>query len=321
MKKILISAFLLLSSFSVLKAQIAEMPQQFMVKQHWISLTSSFDVESKDRRFGTIHRKFLSLTPIYQFYDFNDNLQATAKMRFFSFGATFDIFDGNDQPLGRVEEKLFTFFHTFELFRNDGYLAAKAALNFWGTKYTVRDPQTDEEIAHLWRNFFRLKDDWTVDIINPQLFAEKQIDPRLFMLVMAFQTDLDHWSSYRHYQYQNNSACNFDGKTVSTEYATLHQNLEQHHSKLENYRAMLCDIEPTQEEVNSLEELVEKRLNDHVSDLSQTDVNPRCNESKDVVRLRIMERGISVLMPLLDSDELTPGQKSALFLLMEDKLN
>ena len=93
LKKILTGALLLLSSFSALKAQtISEVPSQFFVKQHWISLTNTFDVESKDRKFGTIHRKLFSWTPQYLFYDLNEQIQAKAKMRFFSFGATFDIF-------------------------------------------------------------------------------------------------------------------------------------------------------------------------------------------------------------------------------------
>lgn len=304
LKKILISTLLILSSLSSQEFKtpiILDIPEHFFVKQHWFSLTNTFDVETKERRFGTIHRKLFSLTPQYLFYDINEQLQAKAKMRFFSLGATFDIFDANEQAIGQVDERILTFFTTFDLYRADGYRTAKAKLNFWGTKYTVRDPQTDEIIAYLWRKFFRLKDDWTVEIVNPVLFSEKKIDPRLFILVMAFQTDRDYWASLRHHETSHSSGINAirANHTHETQLAG-NKSLEHYRSTLDVYREQFNDIEPTETDIENLEKIVGKFLDEQVNEV-------------DVV--------LSQLIPLLDSEELSHGEKSALFFLMDQVVN
>lgn len=318
LKKSLTGALLLMSSFTACKAQTLDAPAQFFVKQHWFSLTNTFDVESVDRKFGTVHRKLLSWTPQYLFFDAHNQLQAKAKMRFFSLGATFDVWDAEEAPLGKVDEKILKFFATFDIYRANGYHAATAILNFWGTKYKVKDPDTEEVIAILWRKFFRLKDDWTVDIVNPALLAEKKIDPRMFILVMAFQTDRDYWSSLRNYQ--ANSPTMSLSQNISAELIMAHNNLEQHRNKLESYRDQLSSIEPSDADIKSLEEIVERRLEACEYDVPQ-DANVDSRESMEMARIQAKERGLAVLMPLFDSEELAPGQKSALYLLMEQELN
>lgn len=300
LKKFLTALVLFLSSFSLSQAEpILEVPTQFFVKQHWFSLTNTFDIQSKDQKFGTIHRKFFSLMPQYLFYDVNEQLQATAKMRFFSVGPTFDIFDANEQPIGQVNERLFAFFHTFDLYRADGYHVAKAKFNLLGTKYTVKDPVTDEVIAYLWRKFFRLKDNWTIDIVNQQHFIEKQIDPCMFMLVMAFQTDLDYWSKHNYsHSYYNNIP--FLNEPVSTS-----TNLHSYRVILNSYRAELGNIEPTEADFIALDKFVEKNWDESQLEMDQ--------ESPD--------KGIVMLLPLLNSDDLTLGQRSVLFHLLDEELN
>ncbi len=310
-KKCILSALFLLTSFSSLKAQSVEIPQQFFVKQHWFSLTNTFDVETQDRKFGTVHRKLFSWNPHYIFYDINEQIQAKAKMRFFSLGATFDIYDAYEQPIGKVEERFFAFFPTFDLYRADGHHVAKARLNFWQTRYTVKDPATDQIIAFLSRGFFRLKDNWTVDIVNPTLFLERQIDPRFFILVMAFQTDRDYWASYR---YSVNGGPHIALESSSKELINLENKLEPYRITLESHRAQLQGIEPSDAEIESLENIVEKRLNEY-----ELTFNP--SEQEAISRAEVVAKGISQLLPLLHSEELSLGQKSALFLLLEQELN
>lgn len=317
LKKYIFHSLIILAGIaSSLQAHV-EIPSQFFVKQHWISLTNTFDIETNDRKFGTIHRKLLSWTPQYQFFDVYDQLQATAKMRFFSFGATFDIFDLYERPLGRVDERILTFFSTFDLYRSDGYHAAKAKLNFWGTKYTVSDPHTGATIATLGRSFFRLKDDWTVNIVNPSLFFEKQIDPRMFILVMAFQTDRDYWKSQREREERARLYSFKQLSKVTPDTLIIHQKLEDQRSLLETYREDYQGVEPSDEEVENLEMLAEKILEE--AEPNETHLEEPI--SVELAQVQALERGISTLLPLFESEELTRGEKSALFMLMDQRLH
>ena len=281
-----------------------EMPLQFFVKQHWFSWTNTFDIESEDQKFGTVHRKLFSWTPEYHFYDAEEQVQAKAKMSFFSSGVNFDITDGFEKPLGKVTEKIQTFFSTFDLYRPDGYHAAKAELNFWGTKYTVMDPQTDEVIAYLWRNFFRFKDDWTVDIVKPELIAHHNIDPRLFVLVMAFQTDQDYWKKLKR---EMDRAL---GSPMSA--LAINKDLEQHRLVLESYREGLSDMTPSEAEIDSLEAII----NDHLASVR----NEAILADDSNAHLEALDRSLTVLLPLFESNELTLSQKSALFIMIENEL-
>ena len=142
------------------------------MKQHWLSFTTTFDIETDQLKLGTVHRKFLTLSPVrYDFYDYASNLQAIATMRWLSWGATFDVTDASGAPIGGVDQRLFTFFPHFEILSPVGHVLAIAKMNFWGTTYSISDPVTQEQIATLSRSFSRLKDNWTVTLTNPRLFS------------------------------------------------------------------------------------------------------------------------------------------------------
>lgn len=186
------------SSFAI---ESNDIPDQFNITEHWISLTTSYDIETKTRKLGTLYRKFFSFLLTYEFFDPFDNKLATARARFFSFTAHFDVYDNRDNLLGMAEEKFFTFFPTFDIYGRDGSTKlARASMNFWGTTFTIYDPLTEREMAQMHRPFFRLKNDWTISITNRQLLNQKNIDFRLLMTVLAFQGDKEYWDSM-----QNNS--------------------------------------------------------------------------------------------------------------------
>ncbi|KTD40005.1 hypothetical protein [Legionella parisiensis] len=173
-----------------------EIPDEMYIKEHWISLTTSYDIETKTRKLGTLYRKFLSLMLTYEFFDPFDNKLAYARSKFFSLTAHFDVYDNYENFLGSADEKLFAFFPTFDIYGQDGYTKlAKASMNFWGTTFTIYDPVTDKEMATLYRPFFRLKNDWTFNITNRALFNRKEIDSRVLMTVIAFQGDREYWES------------------------------------------------------------------------------------------------------------------------------
>ncbi|MCE0724778.1 hypothetical protein [Legionella resiliens] len=173
-----------------------EIPDEMYIKEHWISLTTSYDIETKTRKLGTLYRKFLSLLLTYEFFDPFDNKLAYAQSKFFSLTAHFDVYDNYENFIGSADEKLFAFFPTFDIYGQDGHTKlAKASMNFWGTTFTIYDPVTDKEMATLYRPFFRLKNDWTFNITNRALFNQKEIDSRVLMTVIAFQGDREYWES------------------------------------------------------------------------------------------------------------------------------
>lgn len=199
MKKNII-AFLAALCFSTLThaTTTIETPDEFYVTQHWLSYTSSFDIETKTHRIGTLYRRLISLMLTYDFYNNANEKLATARSRFFSLTAKFDVHDQDDVLLGTAEEQLFSFFPSFTIYGPDeSTKLAYATMNFWGTKYTVYDPATDQEMAVMSRPFFRIKNNWTIQITNSALFSSKQIDSRLLMTILAFQGDREYWEQQR----------------------------------------------------------------------------------------------------------------------------
>lgn len=247
MKKYLLALFLF--AFASLKG-FFELPEEFYVTQRWISLTTTFDVATNTQKLGTVDRTFFSLRYEYNFYDFNNAHQAKARMRWFTFGAIFDVTDADGKILGSVNERILTLFPTFEIVSPSGEILAIASMNLWGTEYSLKDPASNQEIANLSRPFFRLKDNWTVKVTNPSLLAEKKIDPRLFITVMAFQTDMDTWKNR---DWLACSFCSYGGKARAINHSEFdEENLESAIKKIEeplgvtiteeNYEAVLQAI-------------------------------------------------------------------------------
>lgn len=316
--------FILMTVFCALSANIfalspVQLPNQFTVTERWLSWTSTFDIESQQYKLGTVHRKFFSWTLEYDFYDIYDQLQATAKRRFLSFGATFDVNDDLGQPIGRVEERIFRFFPTFDIYSPMNELLATAKMNFWGTTYTLYDPVTNEEIATLSRPFFSFRDSWTTDINDLDLFYRKRIDPRLFILVMAFQTDRDNWQRQRQqeeWERENQFRWNYSANvkklnakiTPEQSVATLAVNFDELSKEIEPFRSQLDGIEPTEQDFDSVNTIIEEKLGNEQSSENSTE------------KARIAN-GLKRLIPFLKSNEMSPSEKSALFLMMDKHFN
>lgn len=193
------------------------------IKQHWISATTGYDVETKTQKLGTVYRRFLSLLLKYDFYDPFENKIATAKSKFFSLSAHFDIVDNNEQLLGSADESLFAFFPTFSIYAADNVTKlATAKMNFWGTTFYVYDPITDKEMAQLYRPFFRLKNDWTFEVTDEAVFNSKNIDKRVLLTIIAFQGDREYWESQRSNNYTYSS---FNASATSTKNINIQSTL------------------------------------------------------------------------------------------------
>ena len=192
--------------------ELGSLPDRMYLTQHWVSYTTSFDIETKTRKIGTLYRRVLSFPLAYDFYDYSNHWVTSAQARFFSIGAHFDVTDNKKMPLGSVEEKIFTFFPSFTIVSNDGEKLASAEMNFWGTTFTVYDMETGQVMALMHRPFFRIKNNWTIDIINKQLLRSKNINQGLFLTVLAFQADREYWEQQRnnenHKRKRNRSLAN-----------------------------------------------------------------------------------------------------------------
>ncbi|CAM4504775.1 MAG: hypothetical protein LEGION0403_FIIPPAGN_01914 [Legionella sp.] len=205
MKKILAAVLILFSSFSAFSEGVASrVPDEFYVKEHWLSMTTSYDIETQTQKLGTLYRRFFSFLLTYDFYDPFDNKIAYARSTFFSFNAHFDVYDDFENYLGAADERLFSFFPTFDIYDRDGYTRlAKASMNFWGTTFTIYDPVTSKEMAYMSRSFFRLKNDWTFHVTDREVFDHKGIDPRVLMTVIAFQGDREYWEQEQRREHDN----------------------------------------------------------------------------------------------------------------------
>ncbi|MCB1119442.1 MAG: hypothetical protein KDK65_05725, partial [Chlamydiia bacterium] len=111
--KIFLMAFMI--STALFGGSFDTIPNEFFVTERWFSFSTTFDIETKAQKLGTVHRRIFSLTTQYDFYDWEQNLITNSRMRFFSFGVVFDVTDASGETLGTVNEKIFNFFPTFEI--------------------------------------------------------------------------------------------------------------------------------------------------------------------------------------------------------------
>jgi uncharacterized protein YxjI len=304
-----------------------QVPEQFSVKQRWFSWTNSFDIEHAAGKMGILHRRFLSLTLEYDFYDVNEQLQANARMRIFSIGATFDVTDAMGNLIGTTDQKIFRFFPTFEILSVEKHTLAVAKMNFWGTKYTLSDPSTHENFVEMSRPFIRFRDSWNVKVTNPSLFAQKNIDPRLFIVVMAYQTDMDFWA------YQARQARNRGIMTIEPlmEESSNHAKWAGLRQDLELYDTLLEKEEPSEADFLHIENFVEAYLAESINLASKEE----WRQSQEPIYQKNLEEmfqdyalyqedkfydGIRFLIPLFEDDRLTAAHKKALFLMIDAQL-
>lgn len=274
-------------SFQASQPTWQNLPNTFFIEQRWASLTQGFDICSQDRIFGTVFRRFFSLTPQYDYYDTKENLVATGRMRIFSFGAIFDITDANDQPIGSVEERIFSFFPTFQIFTPDDRRVAVASMNFWGTTYTLYHPVTNQQIGSLWRPFFRFKDNWTLTIDDPHTYSTLGVDPRLFIILAAFQTDSDEWR--RRCREDNNNHFDF--------------------SLLDGYRNDFENCDFDESDLIAVENLTEQQVLAPIANDSSLD-------DKEKFTL-----GIQSLLTTFEDEQVPQRQKAALYHMMKSRLS
>ncbi len=166
-----------------------EFPNSFFITERVMALVTTFDIESETKKFGSITKRFFSLTNDFDYQGPKGESIAKATEEFFSFGTVAHVFDPQGRKMGWIEEVLFTWLSPakYRIFDQTNRLVAIARMNFWGTKFEVTDPSSQKQIAVIhrpWLRFFR--DSWTVEVLDP-----KAMDPRLMIFVATYQTDAE----------------------------------------------------------------------------------------------------------------------------------
>lgn len=191
MKKFLIFLF----AIGIVSAELTRLPDEFHVVERFLSLTSTFDVSTEVETFAIARKRFFSLTSTFDLEDMKEKPIATASSRFFAWGTVADVSDPFGNKIGWIEEEIFRLlpWAEYKVFNKDNLLVATARMNFWGTEFELYHPDNANEIyATISRPFFRcLRDYWTVNIKNFQIFEQGIIDPRLLVILAIYQTDKD----------------------------------------------------------------------------------------------------------------------------------
>lgn len=297
-------AFLILAA-SPIFAEVQEIPTEFSVTERWISLTTTFDIETKTDFIGTVHRRIFTWTPQYELQDVNGNRLANARMRFFSFLAVFDVEDGQGKPLGLVQEEFTWFYPSFYILAPDGRKLGEAVLNFWGTKYTVSDPYDGHVIAELTRPFFQLKNYWTVKILDPLAISENNIHPHLFMTLIAFQVDREYWRKQREYERQQQSSIViYSASKISQPEPKAEDPMAEYKQQLSAYNGLFDGIQPSDEDFAA------------IAALAESNQTAQGNEGGIVFNETVVK-----FFAMLADEQLPLSQRAALYQMLHERLN
>jgi len=176
-----------------------ECPTEFVLSEAW-NIIRTFDIKVKDKKVATVKRQ-ITIVPEYAFFDAEKNLTGRARMQFFHLDTVLELEDADNKLIGMIKGYagilLQIHFGNFDFFNKSGEHIAEAQLNLKGTKYTIVDPVTKEEIASCTRSFFRLRSKWTVKIKNRALFNEKNIDSRHIISLLLAQSLADDKNEHR----------------------------------------------------------------------------------------------------------------------------
>lgn len=302
MKKIGCKILLLWLPFSGLlhAFHMDDLPDQMHLTQNKANYTTSFDIETKTKKFGTLYRIALSLPLTYDFYDSKNNLlTSTVRANWFSFGTQFEIYDAHKVKIGSVEEKIFTFFPGFAIYSTDSVQVARGEMNFWGTTFYVYDTLSDRLVAYMTRPFFRLKNAWSIEIKNKKLLKERHINLDLFMTALAFQADREYWGKQR----QNNlSTEKKDNNIIVRVNEKIVANMEKY---------LLRDI-PLMDSTQ-LETLAARLENDY-----QNQVQDDFENVDDNCRVYAF---VNFCLDFIQSNDVLPVEKKGVLYLLHERMN
>lgn len=282
-----------------------------------------YGIMANNSSYGKIFRVDEYMKIDFTYYDNQDQLLAQAVME--EQNASYNLFtltDAQEQLLGYVKKKDGWFSTNLEIYSSTEELLARAKINFWGTKCTLKPAHSDIEIAFVSRPFFCWVPVWTIKRLNNEALAQTNMDLRIFTLFLSFlpQTKtLYRLQQIRNAQtaafmvYQQNEINNLNYQNRNGYRALLLPsssapfNVSELRQSLEDVRPRFAARPPTEEEMFSIEELVE----DHLA--RQKPTKSDCDLSKKI-------EGLHLLLPLLAEKKWSEEDKKTLFYLLDTHL-
>ena len=191
MKSLLIITLFLFSFSIFADCEVPSMPDQFVLNERSISLTTVLDLQDDGENFGKVSQKLLQLARSFHYTDLSGNKIAEAKQKIFSWGVQIDVFDCDGQKIGAIKENilksLFKVSTTYTIENATGdVVAVSNQVDILATSFTLKDP-SGNKVATLKRpaiNFFG--DNWNVKIYNHGV-----VDSRILVMIGSYKTSAD----------------------------------------------------------------------------------------------------------------------------------
>lgn len=274
-----------------------------ITEPNWLTIDTEFELKSSGQNIGKITRKMIQCDVEYKFFDADNQLEATALLdrRCCQFGM-FNVHNAADQFLGRVKTKCYIFRPWYEILSKNKEVVAVCQSNFLGTKFTIKDSQTQQVIAELKRPFpwNALARRWSCHIIDADLLAKKQISMPLIYLAAVYTSD------------SAKITCLTAGfRSLGRALGPIDSN-ENAFEPFKPYLAKYKKLSLNEVDFEKAAAAFEKKI-------SKASKAKKKNKKKDDDSTEI-EKVTTVAAQMLEENELTPKQKYALVKLLEEKL-
>lgn len=278
-------------------------PDEVFVHENWVGLMKSYTLETNSQKLGTLNKRLLNLRLGYDLYDPQDIKIASAVAKVNSTGIYLDIYDPYNMHLGAVDEQIFAFFPSFIVLAGDSTTKlARAEINFWGTKFYIYDPDTNEEMAIMSRAFFRIKNNWTINVTNRHLLDQKNIDSRVLMTIFALQSEIADWQR-----------SNYDDITVRT-YKDKPRSSQSNEYKVLSQKIKALSLKQGLDKVEKTSEANLEALADELEQAFMVE-NPAINNQHQTTQER-MDAFTSYCLSLASSKDISETKKKAILTLL-----
>jgi hypothetical protein len=293
-------------SLAIENPSILHCPQKFSIIEKMFSWCTRFDVETESEKVGRVRKRLISLGSSFIFEGIDGVLLATTKSQYFSWGTIADVYDGTDKSIGWIEEQIPTWFSPsrYHIFGADKRLAAIARMNFWGTKFTIKDPHDNyREVAIIsrpWLRFFRNK--WNVQILDPEATSNHRIDLRMLVMTAIYRSDTEHLNKRQTYfeTLQDNNSLFYD-QSMRLAVNELLEELDYYLNEYHFTGADEKDEYDSEEEIERDEKLADINMDDD-DEISLADA-PVSHEDFKVIRekarliqvIKILKKGSEIL--------------------------
>lgn len=188
-KNLSLTSFLILMTFCLTfhASRVFSLPNQFSVAER--ERSTKFDVYDGENSLGTLHRNPSSSILTYEFFNEYNQLTIKARRKLSSLRVNFKIVNSDDALIGFIKERRNCCLSGFEIVSPKKELLGLTENNFWRTKIVLRESVTGEAIVVISRPFWEKTSHWTIQILNPALFAASDIDPHILIFLAVYQSD------------------------------------------------------------------------------------------------------------------------------------